>query len=133
VNEKPSVFINVPSSFNDTSNATLFGNFQQQQQQNVLYVGVTLEKIDVLQNLEGTNLRRQQHEANSTVGLVQFIANDLFHYLQSFVRPSYQVLQQQPNQDVIVMPTNALDTWVNRFMHKLKVDPNFWKKVRTQT
>jgi hypothetical protein len=92
-------------------------------------VGITLEKIDTIQNLEGNNLRRQQHEANNTTGLAQFIAGDLFQYLQSFVRPSYQV--PQTSGDVICMPTNALDAWMNKFTHKLRVDPNFWKKSRT--
>ncbi|KAL0484887.1 OPI10 [Acrasis kona] len=121
LNEDPSKIFSVPSTFNDTSNNTLFGSMQSNQQ-GVLYIGITLEKIENLQNLEGTNFQRQQKEANNTVGLAQFIADDLFKFLQSFVRPD------NSNKDILVLPTNAIDSWLQKFTNKLRVDPNFWKK-----
>ena len=131
LNNKPSLLINPPLTYDSTSqNNGGFGFLQpqlqqQQQQQHMLHIGISLESLDTLKNLEDGHLRAEQNQANQVVGLAKFLARNLFNYMSSFIR-------RMDNRDMIVLPTNALDTWMNKIMSKLQNDPYFWKRATDQ-
>ena len=52
------------------------------------------------------------------------IAQDLFQYMCSF--SSSAVLSA--DKELMLVPTNILDRWMERFSRKLQLDPNFMLK-----
>lgn len=81
----------------------------------MVQLGVSIESLDTIQNLElmssGVDDRRQ---------FAHKIATDLFQYMASFSHPS--------QAGVMMVPTNLLDRWIERFDRKYSLDPNFMMK-----
>ncbi|KAL9645262.1 hypothetical protein ABK040_002462 [Willaertia magna] len=130
--EKQSTHIHVPLSFDNTSSKSgnlLFQNafqnvFQQQQeQQNFIFIGLSIDSMDVINNLSLNAQQKQQLEQSQVQQLVQFIAKDLFNYMSSFAKPV-----QGFSRDMLVLPTNVIDQWLQKFLQKLKHDPHIYKK-----
>lgn len=125
LNNKPSVLINPPLHYDSSHKMNAFGVFQQQQQQqqhqNILYVGIALEPLDMLKNLEEEYLRKEQNQSSQIVGLARYLAQNLFNYMSSFIKTV-------DNRDMIVLPPNALDNWLRKITSKLQNDPYFWKR-----
>jgi hypothetical protein len=122
LNNRPSALVNPPLSYDTQQQQSQFGSFQQQQQ-NTLYVGISLESLDTLKNLEQDQIRNEQREANQIVSLAKYLAQNLFNYMTSYIRTF-------ENREMIVLPTNALDTWMKKIMTRLQNDPYFWKNAQ---
>ncbi len=124
---KPSILINPPLTYDSSSqnqNFSMLGQqqqIQQQQQQHMLHIGIALEPIETLQNLEQGHMRAEQNQSNQVASLVQYLARNLFNFMTSFTRTL-------DNREMIVLPTNALDTWMRKMNTKLQNDPYFWKR-----
>jgi Ni,Fe-hydrogenase III small subunit len=72
--------------------------------------------MDVLNNLE-----LGKSGVDDRFAYAHKIATDLFQYMSSFA--------QEPRQaDWMVVPTNILDRWLERFERKYRLDPNFMLK-----
>ena len=82
---------------------------------NVVHLGVSLEPLHTLQNLEiatsGVEDRRE---------FAKKIALNLFNYMQSFDDCS------RGNNGMMMVPTNVFERWITRFEAKYKQDPNFF-------
>ncbi|KAK0398226.1 hypothetical protein QR680_002484 [Steinernema hermaphroditum] len=50
---------------------------------------------------------------------------NLFNHMQSHVVP--MVNPQAPTQSVEVVPIRVVEEWFNKFQHRLKMNPDFWK------
>lgn len=87
----------------------------------MLHIGIALEPIETLQNLEQGHMRAEQNQSNQVASLVQYLARNLFNFMTSFTRTL-------DNREMIVLPTNALDTWMRKMNTKLQNDPYFWKR-----
>ncbi|DAZ92739.1 TPA: hypothetical protein N0F65_002557 [Lagenidium giganteum] len=83
--------------------------------QPVLQLGVSIEPLDNVKNLgiEASGLAERKEFALK-------IAMDLFNYMTSF--------STSQDQSYMVVPTNLLDKWMERFETKYKRDPNFMLK-----
>jgi hypothetical protein len=79
----------------------------------VVQLGVSLETYDTIENLEmiasGVDDRKEY---------AMKVARDLFLYMSSFS-------QGTEMGEMMVVPTNVLDRWVERFNRKYSYDPNF--------
>lgn len=53
-----------------------------------------------------------QVEEKKTIDSVKAIANDLYHYMNSFSQQVEQV------GEYIMIPTNCVDKWINKFQEK---------------
>mmetsp|Transcript_27903 Transcript_27903/g.28188 ORF Transcript_27903/g.28188 Transcript_27903/m.28188 type:complete len:183 (-) Transcript_27903:132-680(-) len=84
----------------------------------LVQLGVSIESLEVINNLElllsGVEDRRQ---------FAHKIALDLFQYMTSFSHPS--------QNGMMIIPTNLLDKWMERFDRKYSLDPNFMMKPPT--
>lgn len=83
-----------------------------------IQLGVALESLASVQNLglEHSGVAERQNFALK-------IAQDLFDFMSSFNTSS--------NQDMMLVPTNLLNRWMDRFTQKYKRDPNFMMKKST--
>eukprot|EP01041_Mallomonas_annulata_P006767 gene6767-13713_t len=81
----------------------------------LVQLGVSLESLDTIKNLDlllsGVDDRRQ---------FAHKIALDLFQFMTSFSHPC------QNGQ--MIIPTNLLDRWMEKFDRKYSMDPNFMMK-----
>uniref|UniRef100_A0A7S2V1Q5 Hikeshi-like domain-containing protein n=1 Tax=Fibrocapsa japonica TaxID=94617 RepID=A0A7S2V1Q5_9STRA len=82
-----------------------------------LQLGVSIESVDVMKNLnlDETGVEDRKQFAHK-------IALDLFQFMASFSQSSSQ------GGELMVIPTNILDRWMERFEQKYRVDPNFMMK-----
>ena len=80
-------------------------------------LGVSMEPRDQIQNMVNP---RDQWE--SRLFVAQKIANDLFHYMQSFDT------SQQPGH--LVVPHTIFERWMARFESRFRRDPNFFMKTQ---
>jgi len=79
-------------------------------------LGVALEPLETIHNLSLVSSGVEDRFA-----FAHKIALDLFHYMTSFSKPS-------PGEMMIV-PTNIFDQWMERFERKYRQDPNFMMKT----
>jgi hypothetical protein len=74
----------------------------------------------MLQTLESIeNLQLDGHD--DRLEFAHKIALDLYHFSASFSQTSQA-------GDMLIIPTNYLDRWMERFNRKYAVDPNFMMK-----
>eukprot|EP01038_Epipyxis_sp_PR26KG_P016895 gene16895-23181_t len=83
----------------------------------VVQLGVSIEPLDTIQNLEITNSGVEDRFA-----FAHKIAVDLFQYMASFSTGS------STTNDMMVVPMNIFDKWMQRFERKYQLDPNFMMK-----
>ncbi|CAK4377157.1 unnamed protein product [Aphanomyces euteiches] len=83
--------------------------------QPVVQLGVSIESADNVKNLgiEASGLEERKAFAHK-------IALDLFNFMSSF--------STSTNANMMVIPTNLLDRWMERFEAKYRRDPNFMMK-----
>ncbi|CAN0135036.1 unnamed protein product [Pylaiella littoralis] len=90
---------------------------EQMQSCTVVQLGVSIESEDVVTNLQlgdgGVQDRKQ---------FALKIAKDLFQFMSSFSHST------QAGPEMMVVPTNVLDRWIQRFESKYNRDPNFMLK-----
>ena len=82
----------------------------------VVQLGVSLETYDVIANIDMTTSGvddRQEYAIR--------VARDLFLYMSSFSQPTQM-------GEMMVIPTNIIDRWIERFRRKYSFDPNFVMK-----
>ena len=65
---------------------------------------------------------RVSQETDLNKAFAQKVVINLFNYMSSFNQISEQQSQQQ---GVMVVPTNTLSKWYDRFLKKYELDPNF--------
>jgi len=84
--------------------------------QNVPFIqlGISIEDIDTVQNLTKAVVQ----EKWDRLAFAELVARDLFTYIQSFS-------QVTDRGEQLIIPTDALDKWINRFETRYKKDPNF--------
>lgn len=85
----------------------------------VIQLGVSLESLDTVSNLElqtsGVDERRL---------FAHKIAQDLWSFVCSFAQRT-----QQAGQEVVLLPVNAMDLWLEKFDRKYRLDPSFMFKA----
>ena len=119
--EKQSTHIHMPLSF--SSSGGLFQDFNfQQTDTNAVFIGISLESMDTINNLSFNAQEKQQREQNQVQQLVQYIAKDLFNYMASFTKPIQ--FQTGEMKDMLIIPTNCIDTWLQKFLTKLRNNPH---------
>ena len=74
---------------------------------------------DVIKNLEIVS-----SGVDDRLAFAHKIALDLFQYMTSFS-------EKTQHGDMIAVPTNILDRWMDRFNRKYRVDPNFMMKQQS--
>ncbi len=116
--------IHVPASFEKKQ--TFFELIQNQQHVEPLFIGVMLENTQVLQSLEAIKATGTMRFVSQVQELSSYIVKNLFHYLSSFAKPIQ--MDEQHTQEMIVCPTNVLDSWFLKFQNRLKLDPYFWQR-----
>lgn len=79
-------------------------------------MGVSIEPLEVI-----TNLHIESSGVEDRFAYAHKIAIDLFQFMSSFA-------QEPKRSDLMVVPTNILDRWFERFERKYKLDPNFMMK-----
>ena len=80
---------------------------------NSVFLGVSLESLDTIKNLQIENSGYQDR-----FNFAHKIALDLFQYMASFS-------QGNSPAGMMVVPNNIFDRWLERFERKYKLDPNF--------
>ena len=83
----------------------------------VVQLGIALETLDNIKNLEIAN-----NGVENRLAFAHKIALDLFQYMTSFSTPN------QSSNQMMIVPTNIFDKWMERFDRKYKLDPNFMLK-----
>ena len=83
----------------------------------IVQLGIALETLDNIKNLEITN-----NGVENRIAFAHKIALDLFQYMASFSTPN------PSSNQMMVVPTNIFDKWIERFDRKYKLDPNFMMK-----
>ncbi|EFC39812.1 predicted protein [Naegleria gruberi] len=122
--DKPSTHIHVPLSFDSSSSVqSAFQGINYNNNVDQLFVGISLEPIDTINNLTCNAVGKQQMEQSQVQQLVKAIANDLFNFMSSFTKP-YQVNESGTMREMLVLPTNILDTWLQKFLNKLRLNPH---------
>eukprot|EP01080_Neovahlkampfia_damariscottae_P002689 gene2689-3885_t len=124
-NDKQSVFLHVPQTFENVSKTTVdkFGQISVSKEKNTLYLGLSLENEFTLKNLQGSEKRVQETTSNQSATIAKSLAGDLFHFIESFVKPV-----QHNNQEVLIMPTDIIEKWLKKTYQKIQMNPYFWKK-----
>jgi len=83
----------------------------------MVQLGVALEPFETIQNLQLV-----MSGVEDRFAFAHKIALDLFHYMASFSTPT------PSSSDMMVVPTNIFDRWMERFERKYSQDPNFMMK-----
>jgi len=94
-------------------------NTDQCEQVGDVQLGLSLEPLETLSAL----VTADQVEEQKTVDSATFIARDLHKYLTSFART---VPEGTGYKDVIMVPANTVDKWLERFAEKHNRTPFFW-------
>lgn len=80
----------------------------------VIQLGLSIEEISTVENLTKAVVQ----EKSDRLAFAELVARDLFTYLQSFS-------QVTDRGEQLIIPSDALDKWINRFESRYKKDPNF--------
>lgn len=103
----------------------MFGTIStvEDSEKKVLFLGLSLEDETSIKNLQNSEKKVLNSQASTNVSVAKYLANDLFHYIESFVKPT-----KQNNQEVLILPTDILDKWLKKILHKTSTNPFFWKQ-----
>eukprot|EP00996_Jenningsia_fusiforme_P003065 NODE_3872_length_902_cov_20.373974_g3566_i0.p1 GENE.NODE_3872_length_902_cov_20.373974_g3566_i0~~NODE_3872_length_902_cov_20.373974_g3566_i0.p1 ORF type:complete len:184 (-),score=28.49 NODE_3872_length_902_cov_20.373974_g3566_i0:227-778(-) len=110
-NEKPSAIVTIPTH--------LVNNVHP----HTLCVGVSLDTVDNLRNLDGEVRHRGLLYLSRKAELATQIGRDLYNYLQSFAKPS----APGGPADMLVVPSSILDKWMERLAARIQLDAKFSK------
>mmetsp|Transcript_26015 Transcript_26015/g.60937 ORF Transcript_26015/g.60937 Transcript_26015/m.60937 type:complete len:253 (-) Transcript_26015:154-912(-) len=92
----------------------------------VVQLAVSIEPMQVAANLGLDMLAAGGHEERRT--FARAIARDLWNFLTSFSQKAPSGGAIQTNGEMMLIPTNVLDSWLKRFDSKYARDPNFMMK-----
>lgn len=81
-------------------------------------LGVSIEPLDVIQNLRAAGAITARAGEDRRHFALQ-VAKDLYRFMTSFSQT------HAANPEMMVIPTNILDRWIQRFESKYARDPNF--------
>jgi hypothetical protein len=84
-------------------------------------LGISLESLETLSVQTPIDAKEEELAMDSAEG----IAKDLFNYMSSFSQSTGQYKQLG---DVLVIPTDCIQRWFNKFKTKHKMEPFFWMK-----
>jgi len=87
----------------------------------VLGIGLSVEPLATVQQQPTADARDEENALDSARG----IAKNLMEYLASF---AHNTGQYKELGNVMILPTNAVDQWFEKFQHKHKLQPFFWIK-----
>ena len=90
-------------------------------------IGLSVESLQTIAALQPTTADTKESEA--TLDSAKGIAKNLYEYMASFSQNTGQYKQLG---DVLVIPTNCVDKWFEKFQHKHKLEPYFWLKKDTR-
>lgn len=94
-------------------------------------IAVSLEPMAVATNL---SLSPKGEAVEERRAFAVAIARDLWNFLGSFSQPNPQAQQlhthMQTNGEWMLVPTNIVDRWLERFNVKFSRDPNFMLKTK---
>jgi len=83
----------------------------------MIQLGVAIESIQQIQATTGHGANEVGHRLRTS----QCIAQNLFQYMESFSQT-----HQQNGSEFLILPTDCLSKWLQRFEHKVKRDPQFF-------
>jgi len=92
----------------------------------VLQVGLSVENAAFFANLtqSDTAAGKSEHEIADAV---KAIGQDLHQYIGSFAQSTGKVSSMG---DVLILPANALERWIERFQTRHRIDPLFFLRKR---
>ena len=82
--------------------------------QATVQIGISIEPLDVLENLDIASVGVEDRVVANKVAM------NLFNYMSSFADTS--------KPGFMMVPNTAFDEWITRFERKSKIDPNFFMK-----
>ena len=108
----------------DVSFKKMHVNFQEIKHQQLFFTLQAMGKADALSDkvFYGIHIEKNRDQWESRLFVAQKIANDLFHYMQSFDT------SQQPGH--LVVPHTIFERWMARFESRFRRDPNFFMKTQ---
>jgi hypothetical protein len=83
-------------------------------QNTAIKVCVKLEELSVIKDSFGSKVKNDINQE-----FAKRIAKNLFNFLDSYNK------NQDPNQDLLVVPLTSLQNWYDKFLVRYNVDPNF--------
>ncbi len=92
----------------------------------VIGIGLSVEPLSAVSQLAPADARDEENALDSARG----IAKNLMQFLASFSQNSGQYKNLG---NVMILPTNAVDQWYDKFLHKHKLQPFFWMKKDPRT
>jgi len=85
-------------------------------------IGIAIEPLGDIQKSVGLG----SFEVSQRLNEAQFIARDLYRYMESFTQRHHQ-----NGQEYLILPTNCINKWIQRFERKYRRDPTFFMKETT--
>lgn len=82
-------------------------------------VGVAIESLAQIQTLSGQG----SNEVGSRLQVAKNVAGNLFKYMESFTQRHHA-----NGKEWLILPTDCLSKWLERFERKLSLDPQFFMK-----
>lgn len=100
-------------------------NYNRNAPMNV-HIALSLEPLDVLENLSP---QAENNRLNSVAGTAVRVAKHVYNFLQSFTgTPNDQDVHMGEAHyppGMLVIPSDILDRWFQKFNRKLQTDPEF--------
>jgi hypothetical protein len=128
-NSKQSLISHVPQSFENVQKQVVnqWGSIHtvDDNKTKVLYLGLSLEEESTMKSMQPIESRVNQTTSSTLTQMAKYLANDLFHFMESFVKP---VKQHGSTMEVLVLPMNVLDQWIKKTNNKTSANPFFWKQ-----
>lgn len=84
-----------------------------------LRVGVSVESLAQIKSSQDHGSR----EVGARLGIAKSIAHNLFSFMESFTQR-----HQQNGKEWLILPTDCLTRWIERFNRRIKLDPQFFMK-----
>jgi len=91
----------------------------------LVQLGLSVESASLLSTLQSSDAKEEDLAMDSAKG----IAQDLHHFMASFAQSTGKF---GIKEDVLVIPTDAVDRWFIKFQAKHKREPFFWMRKDSQ-
>ena len=85
----------------------------------MIQVGVAVESMEQIQSSAGHG----SNEVGHRLHVSKCVAQNLFQYMESFTQTHHQ-----NGTEYLILPTDCLNKWLQRFEHKIMRDPQFFMK-----
>ena len=82
-------------------------------------------KVDLLENFRNLHVLKAQN--NPQLEFAKNVAQNLYNFFESFPK---QRTQDHNNEEIIMLPGNAFQIWMNKFESKFRIDPYFVYKSK---